>query len=156
MSFPLISCNLAGSQLLSSTDLGLPSSLSSAQSVDSTGFSTGVPASVIVFGSMASGQATIKTKVGTSATMSMASGTTDKAIPAAGSNYNKIDTTTTNLFARVRLTDANWSSAFTDLTALVVYGLTAGEDHFSVRTGHKAVSSTIIGDGSGVVSMSPA
>lgn len=157
MALPLQDTNVVGSQCFSLTDLALQSSMASATSQDSTQFSTGVPATVLVLATLASGQAVVKLKVGTSSTISMTSGTTDVTALGTTPVYNKINTTSSNLFARVRLTDSNWSCAFTDLTVFVLYGLTAGETWPHLRSAApNAVASSKTGDGSGVVSMSPA
>lgn len=153
MALPTIFNNVVGSQLLNITDLALPTALASGQSVDSVQVFTGEPASVYVLGVLSSGQATIKLKVGTSSTIDMSSGTTDFAVPVAGRTFGTINTSSTNAYVKIRLTDANWSCAFSSLGVFVLYGLTAGEDWHNVSRGHKAVSSSKTGDGSGVISI---
>lgn len=152
MSFPLNNCQLVGAQQLNITDLALPTALASGDSKDSTTWTTGNPASVYVLGVLASGQATIKLKVGSTSTIDRSSGTTDFAVPPAGRTFASINTSTSNPYVGIRLTDANWSCAFSSLGVFTMYALTAGEGG-SIHSGLNAVGSTLIGDGSGVVSI---
>lgn len=154
MSFPTQSNNLVGSQVFCATDLGLSGNLASGASTDGVAFSTGIPATVIVIASAsAGGAATLKLKVGSTSTIDMTSGTTDKIVPTLSQIYNTINTTTANPFVKLRLTDGGSSSSLSQLTVFVLYGLTAGEDWFSVRTGYSACASTKLGDGTGNVNL---
>lgn len=154
MSQPLQRCNLVGSQLLSNTDLQLQSSQGSSSTQDSLAFSTGEPATLIVVATMASGGASLKLKTGASSAITMSSGTTDAVVPYNGTNFNTINTDATNLYVRLRTTDTGGNSAaFTNLSMLCLYGLTAGENWHSVTSGHMAVASLVRGDGSGVISL---
>lgn len=153
MSLPTQNNNLVGSQLLNLTDLALPTSLASASSKDSVAVSTGIPASVFVLGVLASGQGTIKLKVGATSTIDMTSGTTDFAVPANGRTFANINTAASTLFFKVRLTDANWSSAYSSLGVFVLYGLEPGEGWKNVFAGYMACANDKLGDGSGVVDL---
>lgn len=155
MSLPEQGTTVGGARLKSLTDMQLQSSQASGTSQDSKGFTTIVPATVIVLATMASGQATMKLKVGTSSSISMASGTTDFAIPPNGSNWGTINTDSTNLFFRLRMTDANWSCAYTNLQAFVLYHMTDGENFTDCRRFYIAVASTNRGDGSGAFTLTP-
>ena len=154
MSLPTQSNNLVGSQVFCATDLGLSGNLASGASTDGTGFSTGIPATVLVCATASAGGASVlKLKVGSTAAIDMTSGTTNATVPAGGSNFVTINTTTANPFVRLRLTDSANSSSYSQLFMFVLYGLTAGENGIDVRTGYNACASTKIGDGGGVLNL---
>lgn len=157
MSLPTQKCNLGGTQLFGLTDLGLSANLASSASTDSVAFSTGCPATVLVIAAASAGGAsTLKLKVGSTSTIDMTSGTTDKIVPTLSQNFNYINTTTTSPFVKLRLTDGGSSTSYSIFTAFVFYGLTAGEDGM-ISVALNAVASTKINgtsDGSGVLTLS--
>jgi len=148
---------LAGSQLLSSADLGLLSTLAASGSSTSTPFSTAIPATVIMLGQTASGNVTCVINTGASSGVltQAASGT----FGSSGITAVAANTTTTNLFVGVTLTGSNLNGPITfnnqTLTGLVVYGMTKGENWHSVSSGFQGAASTKRGDGSGVISLGP-
>lgn len=162
MSFPTDGLNagkLAGSQLLSLTDLQLPVALTSAQVIASTPFNTGIPATVVVLGRLSSGTSTT-CKLAVAATSGVVYSATSATFVQGATNAGTINTATTTLWAGVQLTDTGSGSGFNQaggiLTAFVLYVQTIGENHNSTRTGYLGCSSTLIGDGSGVATLSPA
>lgn len=156
MSFPTQACNMVGAQMLSLTDLTLPATIASGGSSDSVGWTTGIPATVLVVATASSGAGGIlRLKVGTSAAIDMTSGTTDKAYAAFGSQYNTINTSTANPFVRLRVTDTSGSSGFSQFAVFTFYVLTQGENWTDIKSGVNACASTKLGDGTGIANLSP-
>ena len=145
---------LAGAQVYPVADLALANSLAATASLTSTPFFTGNPATVHVFGKTASGSVTCKLAIAaTSGALNFASGTTDATFTSSAVTVDIVDTTAASLWCGIKLTDSGTSSSFVGGTfyILVVYGLTAGENWSSVKTGRLATASTVRGDGSGVI-----
>lgn len=157
MSLPTQACNLVGSQCFTATDLGLAQALASGAISTSTPFSSGIPATILLIGKLASAGsvvANIATSASSSITFTSGASAT---FSGTNRNYNTANTSTSALFVGIRLTDGGNSANFQggEFSVFCLYGLTTGEDAYSVTDGFRACASTKIGDGSGVLTLGP-
>lgn len=134
MSLPFSSsCNIGGDSILPS-EISLVTALGSGGSSTSTTFKVN-GSSLFVLGVLASGQTTLKAKLGASDPVDMGSGTTDITLVGAGSkNFIRLDSSSTNVFGRVSNTDANWSSALSQLDIFVLSQKPADKDFYWFTT----------------------
>ena len=145
--------SVGGSHCKSFTDLQLQSSQASGSTQAGYAFTTIVPATCIVLGTLASGQAQLVLRTSTSSSMSVVGNAASATIPPSGSNWATVDTDIVNTFVQLLTVDSGWSCAFTKLSLLVLYKMTAGENFTDCRKMFIAVSSTVRGDGSGTFTL---
>lgn len=130
MSLPFSdSCNVGGYDILPS-EISLVTALASAGSSTSSTFKV-QGGSLYVIAVLASGQTTLKAKLGASDPVDMGSGTTDITLVGAGAKgFIRLDSSETNIYGRVSNNDANWSSALSQLDIFVLSEKPADKDFY--------------------------
>lgn len=87
--------------------------------------------SLYVVAQLASGQATLSAKLATSTPITdPASGGTSVTLVGTGKSFIKLDADTSNIYAALKLVDANWSSALGSLDIFVLYQKPASKTFF--------------------------
>jgi hypothetical protein len=157
MALPFAQTNLVGCNASSITDLGLQASYASGATVTSNAsfVSAGVPITVLVCATLSSGGATVK--------VDRHAGTPDwdsptKTLTLTGTTpqYAHVDTTLAEPYVSVRVTDANWSCAFSELAVLGLGLVGDGKaGQFNIQNGLNACVSDVNGSGTGVFSLAP-
>lgn len=91
--------------------------------------------SLYVVAQMASGQATLSAKLSTTTPIAdPASGGTSVTLINTSKSFIKLDADTSNIYAALKLVDANWSSALGSLDIFVLYQKSASRDFFWYST----------------------
>lgn len=91
--------------------------------------------SLYVVAQMASGQATLSAKLSTTTPIDdPASGGTSVTLINTSKSFIKLDADTSNIYAALKLVDANWSSALGSLDIFVLYQKSASRNFFWYST----------------------
>lgn len=170
MSLPTAEQNGVFTHVYPITDLGMDTSLADTETSTGTNFSTGIPATVLVVCSLTTGAGNLKIDVnGGTADFN----SPDKTLTLSGTGrlvewvntsltYDDSDVHTTTissnlLYVGLKATAANAAGlVFNEFAVFVLYELTPGEDWFlGLRASANAVANRTVGDGSGVVTMTP-
>lgn len=158
MALPVQDQNLVGSKLLPVADLGLKTALTASESVLGTVFSTGVPGTVVVLATLASGAGLTLTaridETAALATANIGSPTTTMAMTASGTKYYGIvDTTadyvadTSDLYVQVKQVAASTGALLSEFQILCLFELRGGEEWYCVRAGSLNAVSGLNGGG---------
>lgn len=156
-------------------DLGLVATYAASTSglnYDGTVFSTGMPATVLVLTKLSAGSGTLKIAVAASGvtpdfsspavTLSLTGTSMQVANTNTAFTYSDSSGSTTTIsvdqrFVGIRLTPGGTGMTISQMAVLVIYELTPGEDWFlGLRGSANAVANRTVGDGSGVLALTPA
>ncbi len=174
MSLPTAEQNGVFSHIYPYTDLGLQVDYDPSEYDTGTQFSTGVPATLLVFCKLVSGAGTLKIETGASGFTPTYAGTYNTTLTLTGTSWcaTVVDTefvfddsssTTTTLstdrrYVATKVTNTSGSDemGIDEFGIIVCYELTAGEDWFQgIRSSANAVANRTVGDSYGNISWVP-
>lgn len=131
MSLPFSGSGNVGGFNIAPSEISLVTALGSAGSSTSSTFNVGASGTLYVVGVLASGQTQLKAKLSATTPVDMGSGTTSATLVGAGSvGVIRLASDGTTVYGRVSNTDSNWSSAFTTLDIMVLFGRPASRNFF--------------------------
>lgn len=169
MSIPVSEVNVIGTHMYSGTDLGLSSSLTSAQTSTSTTVHTGAPCWIVVLSQLSSGSGNIKIDIAsTAAAIDFSSPTKTLAASGTGQQVAVVETTSSEMFVGVKLEPGVSGMAFDTgagklgLSVFALYERKKGQEWFNVADSLNMILSSLntcsdstngnYGDNSGVPS----